>query len=259
MPPPKRLLVVDDEELNRDMLGRRLIRSGYDVRLAGSGKEALAIVAGEPIDMVLLDVMMPGMSGLDVLHEIRQHRPSWELPVVMVSASQETEGVVAALRAGANDYIVKPVDFVVAQARIEAGLRLAVNDREQRRRMELYRLASVASDQGMWDWDLRAGAIEYSESWKAMLGIPETRSPAIPRNGSAASTPPTGRAWRTKCAPTWKAAPAAWCRNTACATATGSWRWFENRGGAARDGGGQAHPPGRMPHRHHRPQNRRSH
>ena len=169
--PKQRLLVVDDDESNRDMLGRRLFRVGYEVLLAPGGREALEILAREPVDLVLLDLMMPEMSGLEVLARIREIHPASELPVIIVTANHDSSGVVTALRAGANDYITKPVDFAVAQARIETRLALGACSREKLRQMELYRLASVASDEGLWDWDLEAGKIEYSLRWKEMLGL----------------------------------------------------------------------------------------
>ena len=116
------LLVVDDEPLNRDVLQRRLERVGYRVLTADSGPAALAIAAAQRVDLVLLDVMMPGMDGIETLRQLRQSRSVSELPVIMVTAKDSTEDVVEALDAGANDYITKPVDFAVAQARIRTQL-----------------------------------------------------------------------------------------------------------------------------------------
>jgi diguanylate cyclase (GGDEF)-like protein len=116
------LLVVDDEPLNRDALQRRLARAGHHVLTAASGAEALHIAAAERVDLVLLDVMMPGMDGIETLRRLRQSRSIAELPVVMVTANDRSEDVVEALDAGANDYITKPVDFAVAQARIRTLL-----------------------------------------------------------------------------------------------------------------------------------------
>ena len=113
------LLIVDDIAENRDMLSRRLERHGYLVETAEDGPSALDIIASQPIDLVLLDVMMPGMSGLEVLQEIRRSYSRLELPVIMVTARKESFDLVEALALGASDYITKPVDFAVAMARIE--------------------------------------------------------------------------------------------------------------------------------------------
>ncbi len=116
------LLVVDDELLNRDALQRRLERAGYRVLAADSGPSALAIAAAQHVDLVLLDVMMPGMDGLETLRQLRRSRSVSELPVIMVTARDSTEDVVEALEAGANDYMTKPVDFAIARARIRTQL-----------------------------------------------------------------------------------------------------------------------------------------
>lgn len=116
------LLVVDDDLLNRDALQRRLTRVGYRVLTADSGLSALAIAGAERVDLVLLDVMMPGIDGIETLRRLRQSRSVSELPVIMVTAKDSSDDVVEALDAGANDYITKPVDFVVAQARIRTQL-----------------------------------------------------------------------------------------------------------------------------------------
>ena len=114
------LLLVDDDAMNRDALARRLSRSGYEVLTADGGAAALGMIREGRIDAVLLDVMMPGLSGLETLRELRQSRSVADLPVIMVTAKDESNDVVEALDLGANDYITKPIDFAVALARIRA-------------------------------------------------------------------------------------------------------------------------------------------
>src|SRR4051812_38945981 len=114
------LLLVDDEVMNRDALSRRLTRAGYHVLTAEGGAEALEAIAAHRIDAVLLDVMMPGMSGIETLDRLRQSRSVSELPVIMVTAKDGSRDVVEALDHGANDYITKPIDFSVALARIRS-------------------------------------------------------------------------------------------------------------------------------------------
>lgn len=116
------LLIVDDELLNRDALQRRLARVGYRVLTADSGQSALDIAAAQRVDLVLLDVMMPGMDGIETLKRLRRARSVAELPIIMVTAKDSPDDVVEALDAGANDYLTKPVDFAVAQARIRTHL-----------------------------------------------------------------------------------------------------------------------------------------
>jgi CheY-like chemotaxis protein len=117
------ILVVDDLPANRDLMARRLERSGFRVVSAASGPEALELLRRTPVDLVLLDIMMPGMTGLDVLKTVRMTRTTATLPVVMVTAKTDSEDVVEALALGANDYVTKPVDYPVALARIRAHLR----------------------------------------------------------------------------------------------------------------------------------------
>ncbi len=122
-PPPKAtLLLVDDHADNRDMLTRRLQRHGYQVEAVASGEIALERIAQAKFDLVLLDVMMPGMGGLATLERLRQSYSQAQLPVIMATARSQSEDMVEAFRLGANDYITKPIDFAVALARIEAQL-----------------------------------------------------------------------------------------------------------------------------------------
>jgi PleD family two-component response regulator len=117
-----RLLVVDDVAENRAILTRRFHRHGFEIIEAEDGFRALELIARQDFDLVLLDVMMPGIDGLEVLKRIRaQHGPG-ALPVIMVTALAMNEDVVKALSAGANDYVTKPVDFTVALARTKTHI-----------------------------------------------------------------------------------------------------------------------------------------
>jgi PAS domain S-box-containing protein len=170
---PPTLLVVDDDELNRDMLGRRLERNGFRVLTAAGGTEALAIIAKRGCDLVLLDVMMPDISGLDVLRTIRATAPSERLPVIMVTARAHSQDVVQALELGANDYVTKPVDLPVALARIRAQLARRDAERALEDSEERYALALRGTNDGLWDWKVDTGAVYYSARWNALVGLPE--------------------------------------------------------------------------------------
>ncbi len=119
---PFRLLVVDDIEDNRILLSRRFSRRGYLIAEADSGPAALDLIAQQEFDLVLLDVMMPGLNGIDVLRQIRASHSPDTLPVIMITAKAANVDVVEALELGANDYITKPVDFSVAFARAQTQL-----------------------------------------------------------------------------------------------------------------------------------------
>jgi len=134
-PASVRLLVVDDNDLNRDMLSRRLGGRGFVVETACDGESALGMLE-RGYDVVLLDVMMPGLSGIDVLRRVRERWPASDLPVIMATARDATEDVVEALHLGANDYVTKPFDFPVVLARIETQLTL------HRQKQQIGRLAT---------------------------------------------------------------------------------------------------------------------
>ena len=118
------LLVVDDNELNRDMLSRRLKSRGYAVVTAEDGPKCLDLVRAQPFDLILLDIMMPGISGIDVLKILRARYSVAELPIIMATAKDQGTDVVEALTLGANDYVTKPLDFPVVLARVENQLSL---------------------------------------------------------------------------------------------------------------------------------------
>ncbi len=116
------ILAVDDDVLNRGVIERIVARKGHSVTLASDGKEALHKIRQGAFDLVLLDIMMPGIDGLGVLREIRQYYSMSALPVIMVSALNDSDTVVELLNLGANDYMTKPVDAKILQARVTTQL-----------------------------------------------------------------------------------------------------------------------------------------
>lgn len=119
------VLVVDDDPAARRILSRYLKSRGYQAIEASSGPEALEIIAQQPIDLVVLDIKMPQMNGLEVLHLLRLKHSTGRLPVIMASAMDDRDGIVGAFDLGANDYITKPIDFDIALARIQSQLAVA--------------------------------------------------------------------------------------------------------------------------------------
>jgi diguanylate cyclase (GGDEF)-like protein len=118
----RRLLIVDDVRDNRVLLRRRFERRGFEVVEAESGLTALDLIDAESFDLVLLDIMMPGIDGIETLKRIRKQKSASQLPVIMVTGKTATENMVEALQLGANDYVTKPVDFAVALARVEVQI-----------------------------------------------------------------------------------------------------------------------------------------
>jgi two-component system cell cycle response regulator len=118
------VLIVDDHEANRDLLGQMLEDQGFAIRVATDGAAALAAIAERPPDLVLLDVMMPGVGGLEVCRCVRARADRADLPIILVSAQSHREATIQGLDAGANDYVQKPFDPPELLARVRTQLRL---------------------------------------------------------------------------------------------------------------------------------------
>jgi adenylate cyclase len=141
-----RLLVVDDNETNRDLLSRQLARHGYVVTTATDGKDALDRLAKEDYDLILLDVIMPGMDGVETLQRLQADERWSEIPVIMLSSLDEVDSAVRCIEMGALDYVSKPAQPTLLEARIAAALSI----RELHRRERSYR-KRVAADRELID------------------------------------------------------------------------------------------------------------
>jgi adenylate cyclase len=126
------VLVVDDNEMNRDMLSRRLERQGYQAIMAEDGVQALEMLPQHPIDLVLLDIMMPRMNGYEVLEKAKQDPALRHIPIIMISAVDDLDSVVKCVEMGADDYLFKPFNPILLKARISASLeKKRLRDQEQ--------------------------------------------------------------------------------------------------------------------------------
>ena len=119
-----RVVVVEDEPLSRDMLVRRLTSRGFEVVDFSDAAEAIQYIDQERVDLLLIDNAMPTLSGVDAIRLLRQKWSADALPIIVVSAMVDSDDVVEALEAGANDYVVKPVNFKVLMARLRTALRM---------------------------------------------------------------------------------------------------------------------------------------
>lgn len=129
MAQPALILIVDDNEMNRDMLSRRLERDGYRTTMAEDGLRALAVLAEQPVDLMLLDIMMPHMNGYDVLQRVKQDPALRHIPVIIISAVSDLDSVVRCIEIGAEDYLFKPFNPILLKARVDASLeRKRLND-----------------------------------------------------------------------------------------------------------------------------------
>ena len=156
----RRILVVDDHEDNVEVLRARLEARGYDVRGANSGQEALDTVNQWVPDLILLDVMMPDMDGLEVVSRLKADRNLPFIPVIMQTALDSTERMVAGLEAGADDYVTKPINFAELEARVRSILRIkklqqALSERERELSMMNDRLLHISLTDGLTGVDNR--------------------------------------------------------------------------------------------------------
>ena len=131
-PASGRILVVDDNEMNRDMLSRRLRKRGYEVDTADDGRAALDAVAVGNFDLVLLDIMMPEMNGYEALERLKADDNSRHIPVIMISAVDEMDSIIRCIKLGAADYLPKPFNATLLRARVEASLAVKQLHDEQR-------------------------------------------------------------------------------------------------------------------------------
>lgn len=142
-----KLLVVDDDRLNREMIRRRLCHMGFEIVLAHNGLEAIAALEREAFDLVLLDVLMPELDGFETLNRIRKHQQWRSIPVVMLSALDDTATTARCITAGAEDYVPKPFNSVVLRARIDASLEKKRLRDKERRYLERIKLEQEKSEQ----------------------------------------------------------------------------------------------------------------
>ena len=139
------VLIVDDLEVNRDLLARRVQRLGHSIAFAASGRQALACMRAASFDLVLLDITMPDMDGYQALQQIKADPLLKHVPVVMVTAIDGVDSVVRCLELGAEDYITKPFNPVVLKARIESSLnKKRVADLNARLRQAMSREMTIA-------------------------------------------------------------------------------------------------------------------
>lgn len=145
------ILAVDDSRTHLSAVGKQLSARGYLVVLCDNGAEALDLIAARGFDLVLLDLVMPGISGLGVLNEIRGSRESADLPVIVLTGRDDPAAAVEVLRAGADDHVAKPFGFEVLAARIDRVISRA------------RRIAELKRANAALDARLAARAIELGE------------------------------------------------------------------------------------------------
>ena len=150
---PPLILIADDNEANRDILARRLEANGYELVMAADGEEALALARGKLPDLILLDVMMPKVDGLEVCRQLKGDRDLPFIPIILVTARADTKDIVRGLEMGGDEYVTKPVDQAALVARVRSTLR--IKDLHDTVHEQSKRLAAQADELAQWNDTLK--------------------------------------------------------------------------------------------------------
>ncbi|MGA2989854.1 MAG: response regulator [Candidatus Korobacteraceae bacterium] len=209
---PKKVLAVDDSLTYLDVLSGELRQEGYDVALARSGEEALELLAVQAVDCILLDIVMPGLSGNDTCRRIKDLPKLRDIPLLMLTSLEAREAMVESMNAGADDYIPKTSDFDVIRARVRAALRRkqfedekrGVREQLLRKELEIAEaraqrelaetraallselreietradIAAEAADLGVWYWDIDTNEHAWSNRYRALFAMPPETQPS---------------------------------------------------------------------------------
>ncbi len=181
MPGAGRLLVVDDNKVNRLLLGRGLEQQGHSVAFAENGRMALEMLRAQPFDLVLLDIQMPEMDGYQVLENLTADLHLRDIPVIMTSALEELDSVVKCIEMGAEDYLTKPVNPVLLRARIGASLEKKRLRDQQRELIRKFATEEVAQDLEESGFSLGGKFVEATAMFsdiRSFTTIAESQSPA---------------------------------------------------------------------------------
>jgi adenylate cyclase len=174
---PALILIADDNEANRDILARRLKAHGYDLVMAGDGEQALASARAKLPDLILLDVMMPKMDGLEVCRQLKTDKSMPFIPIILVTARVDTKDIVAGLDAGGDEYVTKPIDQAALVARVRSTLRIKqLHDTvlEQSRR-----LSAQADELAQWNNTLEKRVTDQLAEIERMSRLRRFLSPQI--------------------------------------------------------------------------------
>jgi class 3 adenylate cyclase len=175
------LLVVDDNKVNRLLLGRGLEQQGHTVEMAENGRQALEMLQARPFDLVLLDILMPEMDGYQVLEQLTANLHLRNIPVIMTSSLDELDSVVKCIEMGAEDYLTKPVNPVLLRARIGASLEKKRLRDQQRELVRKFAASEVADDLEVSGFSLGGKFVEATVMFsdiRSFTTIAESQPPA---------------------------------------------------------------------------------
>ncbi|HXV21560.1 MAG TPA: EAL domain-containing protein [Desulfuromonadales bacterium] len=175
---PVRALIVDDERFMRATLRELLEESGYSVSEAASGLGALQMVRQTPPDVILLDIVMPGMDGFETCAELRRLPESKHLPILMVTSLEDAGTINRAYAAGATDYLPKPVNGSLLRHHLRYVLRASRLFEELRQKEERLAVAQRIARLGNWEWDAESGEVHCSAEALRVFGTPSAEASA---------------------------------------------------------------------------------
>jgi class 3 adenylate cyclase len=178
---PGRLLVVDDNKVNRLLLGRSLEQQGHSIEMAENGRQALEMMHARPFDLVLLDIEMPEMDGYQVLEKATADLKLRDIPIIITSALEELNSVVKCIEMGAEDYLTKPVNPVLLKARIGASLEKKRLRDQQRELIRKFATSEVATDLETSGFSLGGKFVEATAMFsdiRSFTTIAESQTPA---------------------------------------------------------------------------------
>jgi adenylate cyclase len=167
---PPRILIVDDNETNRDILVTRLATHGYELSQAGDGEEALAAAKAQLPDLILLDVMMPKLDGFEVCRRLKGDATMPFMPIILVTAKADSKDIVTGLEAGADEYLTKPIDQLALVARVKSVLRLK----------ELHdKVSAQAADLAAWNRTLEERVAQQLDEIERISRLKRFLSPQV--------------------------------------------------------------------------------
>lgn len=167
------ILVVDDDPTVRLLCRETLQQVGYEVVEAGDGGEAITLLQTVRPDLILLDVMMPGVDGFETLRHVRGSTRCERIPVVMVTGLEDTESIQLAYQEGATDFITKPLSWVILRHRVQYILRASRNHDALHRSQEELATSQRIARVGGWEWDVEADRLTTSETTREVFGLGE--------------------------------------------------------------------------------------
>ncbi len=181
---PGRILVVDDAEPNRELIGEYLEQAGHTVLTAASGAEALLLLQRTPVDVVLLDIMMPLMDGYQVCERLRQNYMTRLLPVVLVTSLDERTDRIRAMDAGADDFLTKPVDQMELLARVRSLLRVKrLTDHLDSSEAVIFAMARAVEAKDVYTEQHTVRVAEYARAIAAAIALSVEEQGAMYRAG----------------------------------------------------------------------------